>query len=50
MSGILPIRRLMRAKTIAQDAPGTIFSRGWLLWYPPFSSTRMLRDDFRDAR
>src|SRR5262245_37147876 len=37
MSGILPIRRLMRAKTIAQDAPGTIFSRGWLPLVSPLS-------------
>jgi hypothetical protein len=34
-------------KTTAQDAPGTIFSRGWLLWYPPFSSTPILKGTFR---
>ena len=27
-----------RAKKTDQDAPGAIFSRGWLRWYPPFSS------------
>ena len=32
----------------AQDAPGTIFSRGGSpLWYPPFSSTRILKGVFR---
>ena len=36
MSGILPISRPMRRNKIAQDAPGTSFSRGWLLWYPLF--------------
>jgi hypothetical protein len=34
-------------RTTAQDAPGTIFSRGWLLWYPPFSSTPILKGTFR---
>jgi hypothetical protein len=40
MSDILPINRPVRRKNIAQDAPGTIFSRGPLLWYPLFSTTR----------
>jgi hypothetical protein len=34
-------------KKIAQDASGTIFSRGSLLWYPPFSTTRILKGIFR---
>ena len=34
-------------KQTAQDAPGTIFSRGSLPRYPPFRPTRNLEDGFR---
>jgi hypothetical protein len=36
MNDSLPINRPMRRNEILQDAPGTIFSRGWRLWYPLF--------------
>jgi hypothetical protein len=35
MSDMRRIIRPMRRNNIAQDAPGTILSRGSLLWYPP---------------
>jgi hypothetical protein len=38
---------VMRRNKIAQDVPGTIFSKGALLWYPPVSTTRNLEDGFR---
>lgn len=47
MRKILPINRPMQEHNIAQDAPGTILSRGALLWYPPVSTTRNLEDAFR---
>jgi hypothetical protein len=37
---MLLINRPMQQNKIAQDAPGAIFSRGPLLWYAPFSTTR----------
>jgi hypothetical protein len=46
MSDILPIKQLMRRNKIAQNASGTIFSRGALLWYPPFSTTRIVEGVF----
>jgi hypothetical protein len=49
MSGMLLIHRLMRGTKIAQDAPGTILSRGVATPVPPFSSPYMLREGFRDA-
>ena len=33
----------MRRKKTAQDAPGTIFSRGVAIWYPPFEHVRAQR-------
>ncbi len=38
-----------REKTIDQDAPGSIFSRGWLVWYPPFSSSHARVEVFRTS-
>jgi hypothetical protein len=36
----------MQQNTIAQDAPGTIFSRGPLLWHPPFFDHAYRRSRF----
>jgi hypothetical protein len=47
MSDRLPINRPMQGNKTAQDAPRTIFSRGALLWYPPFSTQRTLEGDCR---
>jgi hypothetical protein len=47
MNAILPLQRPMRRNTIAQDASGTIFSRGALLGYPPLSTTRIVEGVFR---
>ena len=46
MSDILP-PPAHATKTIAQDASGTIFSGGELLWYPPLSTQRILEGDCR---
>src|SRR5712692_4195878 len=39
MSAMLPINRPLQGIKTAQDAPGMIFSRGSLLWYPLFDSS-----------
>ena len=38
MSDMLSSNRAMRRKKTAQDVPGTIFSGGVAIWFPPFSS------------
>jgi hypothetical protein len=46
MSDRLLIIQPMRRNTIAQDAPGTIFSRGAATLVSPFSPTRILEVRF----
>jgi hypothetical protein len=47
MSDLPPITRPMRRRKIAQDAPGTIFSRGVAPQVSPVSTPRNLEDGFR---
>ena len=47
MSDVLPINRPMQGNKTAQDGPGTIFSRGALLWYPLFRPQRIREGDCR---
>src|ERR1700737_3665536 len=46
MRGIVRIGQVDAMKQIAQDAPGTIFSRGVATLVSPFSTTRILNGVF----